>query len=604
MAQQTFVEALRSKYCDDFESSAANDFVVDIVIFGPRPNRRSAKLTSLGLEDCDEDNGVVLNEPEFNYLTNVVLTNCQISKCGFPASSALDICPNVVDLDLSNNFIDCWSEVLLLLDNLPKLEFLNLSSNRLRDKQRCLQSLKRYHGKLNAIVLNNTGVRWQEVVNLAHHLPVLRDIHLCLNNYHSINIESHELASCFQGLECMRLNQNYFKQWDEIAKLSGISSLKTLILSGNPLQNIVYNSQRKLQSPRRQTSTNSPKVIEQKHGLLFLLQEKDNMLNNAVDSDSCYGSAGSTFDEKDCEIGQLVDDLITKCAADFQESLTHQWSSPETWTGEQTCPNHSLTLDKPTCLCQQTTDSRYLPNTIFTESSTDSELNDGLSTDSTNHKQDEEEFEEATPPFQGLESLCMSETKISGWTDLDEVVKFPSLYSFKIRNVPLGSEFTSMEDRRKIIVASLPNIMLLNGSEVSSDEHERSERFYIRRFNDAANPPSRYYKLIEKHGKVIPPKDLDLAKGFQQHATLSLMMDEKCIKTIEIQTKESVGKLKDICAATLKMPKNVMRLFHVSKNNQVVDEDDYEELFLESLPLSRYNMVDGDEIHIDIDFNI
>ncbi|XP_071947966.1 tubulin-specific chaperone cofactor E-like protein [Antedon mediterranea] len=607
MAQQkTFVDALRSKYCDDFDLDSS-DFVVDIVIFGSRPNRRSLKSTrsiSGGLGD-QEDKGVVIDEPEFPYLTNVVLMNYQISSCGFPTIENQKICPNVVDLDLSENFIDSWSEVICLLDNLPKLEFLNISSNRLRHNQRCLQNLDHDHCKLNSIVLNNTGVRWQEVVNLAHHLPALRDIHLFYNNYHSINIEPNELASCFKGLECMRLNHNCLKRWEEISKLSGIASLQTLILSGNPVQNIVYSPVKKVQSPRRLTAIVKPKQIEQKQtrNIPFALQRKQTLFKNVSDSDSCYGSAGSDYDEKDLEIGQLVDDLITKCAADFQDALAHQWSSPETWIGEQTCPNHSLSLDKHVCICQQTTDnSRYLPNTIFTESSVDSQVDNPASSERAIPLEDDKDDD--PPPFPGLKVLCMSETKIANWVDLEEANKFPNLYSFKIQNVPLGSEFTSMEDRRRMILASLPKIKLLNGSEVGPEEHEESERFYIRYFNDKAEPPSRYYKLIEKYGKVVPAKDLDLAKGFQSSARLSLMMNDKCIKTIEMQTKDSVGKLKKICAGTLRMPPNMMRLFHISKKNSAaMEDDDYEELFLESLPLSRYNMVDGDEIHIDIELN-
>ncbi len=44
-----------------------------------------------------------------------------------------------------------------------------------------------------------------------------------------------------------------------------------------------------------------------------------------------------------------------------------------------------------------------------------------------------------------------------------------------------------------------------------------------------------------------------------------------------------------------------MKIYHVPQNR---DEDDFvsgmQELVMETLPMSRYDMLDGDEIHIDV----
>ena len=47
---------------------------------------------------------------------------------------------------------------------------------------------------------------------------------------------------------------------------------------------------------------------------------------------------------------------------------------------------------------------------------------------------------------------------------------------------------------------SLPNINILNGSEVTWTERDKAERHYLRFFMDKEEKPDRYYELEKKHG--------------------------------------------------------------------------------------------------------
>lgn len=49
----------------------------------------------------------------------------------------------------------------------------------------------------------------------------------------------------------------------------------------------------------------------------------------------------------------------------------------------------------------------------------------------------------------------------------------------------------------------MPNIMILNGSEVTSTERDKSERHFVRYFMDKGNKPDRFFELEAKHGKCI-----------------------------------------------------------------------------------------------------
>lgn len=59
---------------------------------------------------------------------------------GLPNEGLKSLCPNVVDLDLSDNLLGDWGEILSILEQLPCLKFVSIARNVLNDKnvsQRC-----------------------------------------------------------------------------------------------------------------------------------------------------------------------------------------------------------------------------------------------------------------------------------------------------------------------------------------------------------------------------------------------------------------------------------------------------------------------------------
>lgn len=98
------------------------------------------------------------------------------------------------------------------------------------------------------------------------------------------------------------------------------------------------------------------------------------------------------------------------------------------------------------------------------------------------------------------------------------------------QDVPLVKE-VNPDDRRKLLVAqyvtifkvmkaffmnliqknnlqwcflfdSMPNIRILNGSEVTHTERDKSERHFVRYFTDKKHKPDRFHELKAKHGTV------------------------------------------------------------------------------------------------------
>ena len=109
-----------------------------------------------------------------------------------------------------------------------------------------------------------------------------------------------------------------------------------------------------------------------------------------------------------------------------------------------------------------------------------------------------------------LYSLNLNITKITHWSDLDKLRKYPNLTDLRIKHCPLLEEYTAHE-RRMMLIARLPNIQILNGGDKSPDnEREDAERAFIRFYMDEEEKPKRYHELVEIHGNLDPLVNIDM----------------------------------------------------------------------------------------------
>lgn len=119
----------------------------------------------------------------------LVLNDCNIDKAGEP-NDIKEKCRTVKELDLAQNKLQNWEEVFKILTHLPNIEFVNLSLNRLIGPIE--QPPINYGGmnKIRSLVLNNTRLNWESVESLIRMLPVLEELHLSLNDYSSVLIDT------------------------------------------------------------------------------------------------------------------------------------------------------------------------------------------------------------------------------------------------------------------------------------------------------------------------------------------------------------------------------------------------------------------------------
>lgn len=106
----------------------------------------------------------------------------------------------VRELDLAQNKLERWDEVFRILAQMPRLEFVNLSANRLYGPIQA-PPCDVQMAQLRSLVLNNTRLEWDSVDTLLNLLPALEELHLSLNDYKNVLIDTHvedDLGSAFE----------------------------------------------------------------------------------------------------------------------------------------------------------------------------------------------------------------------------------------------------------------------------------------------------------------------------------------------------------------------------------------------------------------------
>lgn len=132
----------------------------------------------------------------------LVLNDCNIDRAG-ESEDLRKKCSTVRELDLAQNKLERWEEVFRIMAQMPRLEFVNLSANRLYGPIQA-PPCDVQMAQLKSLVLNNTRLEWDSVDTLLNLLPVLEELHLSLNDYKNVLIDTHvedDLAIMGDGVE-------------------------------------------------------------------------------------------------------------------------------------------------------------------------------------------------------------------------------------------------------------------------------------------------------------------------------------------------------------------------------------------------------------------
>ncbi|OQR94767.1 tubulin-specific chaperone E [Thraustotheca clavata] len=181
----------------------------------------------------------IQEKQDIGVICKVSLESCQISQ--LPQRNELHaVAPNIEVLNLAWNLLNSWNQVLVLAEELPKLEELVLSGNRL-----CydVEDMSIVFPNVKSLVLNDMNMTWSEIHRVCHnHFPNLKELYAVSNGIDDSQLSEKE-SQWFAALELIDLSHNSISNWSAVeASLGSISSLKHLILNGNQVEAILPTS--------------------------------------------------------------------------------------------------------------------------------------------------------------------------------------------------------------------------------------------------------------------------------------------------------------------------------------------------------------------------
>ncbi|KAJ1414425.1 Ubiquitin-like domain superfamily [Sesbania bispinosa] len=219
----SLLEALESRY----RSDTTKDEEDEMYVLSTSNKRVSVEL--LGKNKIQD------KLSRFEELTSVSLAYMGISSPGIPCHINTRV-PNIKELDLSGNLLSEWKDVGSICEQLPALRTLNLSNNLMSRYKSELPLLK----SIRVVVLNNTGIDWEQVELLRQALTTIEELHIMGNNISRILPVSSSMVQGFDSLRLLNLEDNCIAEWNEIMKLSQLRCLEQLYLNKNCLGSLFY----------------------------------------------------------------------------------------------------------------------------------------------------------------------------------------------------------------------------------------------------------------------------------------------------------------------------------------------------------------------------
>lgn len=214
---QTLEEAILDRYYEKDEN-----VLDEYLIKETRQFMHAPLLEIVGMDKIRK------KQSNLDELMEVSVAGAPVNKCG-----DLTQFQNVTNLDLSSTLISNWAIVLEVVSELKNLQYIDLSNNRLllpspdvMDEFLCVTN------KVKGINLRNNGItNWNEVLKIAKLWPNIE--FLSLQDNELACIDKFPQKDVFLKLEKLDLQGNKLEKFENVVNLGHLKRLKELLLGNN-----------------------------------------------------------------------------------------------------------------------------------------------------------------------------------------------------------------------------------------------------------------------------------------------------------------------------------------------------------------------------------
>ncbi|XP_063469514.1 tubulin-specific chaperone E isoform X3 [Symphalangus syndactylus] len=218
----SFIRPNKVNFGTDFLTAIKNRYVLED---GPDEDRKE-QIVTIGNKPVETIgfDSIMRQQSQLSRLQEVSLRNCAVS-CAGEKGGAAEACPNIRKVDLSKNLLSSWDEVMHIADQLRHLEVLNVSENKLKFPSGSV--LTGTLSALKVLVLNQTGIKWAEVLRCAAGCPRLEELYLESDNI----FISKRPTDVLQTIKLLDLSSNQLIDENQLYLIAHLPRLEKLILS-------------------------------------------------------------------------------------------------------------------------------------------------------------------------------------------------------------------------------------------------------------------------------------------------------------------------------------------------------------------------------------
>ncbi|KAJ9473472.1 Tubulin-folding cofactor E [Diplonema papillatum] len=196
----------------------------------------------------------------------------------------------------------------------------------------------------------------------------------------------------------------------------------------------------------------------------------------------------------------------------------------------------------------------------------------------------------------GLRALYLRSTRIDDWAAVD-AMRDLEVKELCLSETPLTDGLTEHE-RRCLLIARIPSLETLNRGAVGRNERANCERFFVRYYHGAPDPPPIHAALVARHGELLPLAEIDMAPKLTAEVTVRYSSLEQTTAAV-LNVRNTVETLKKTLCKPFSLPADKVLLTRIDPevpNTPFASET----LVHPDRMLFTYNVKDGDIIEVAV----